>query len=94
MIYKEKKIKEISQKLSDNTARAAPEIAARYEANHPLYRTIVDIYNDKKGELDALHKEANEIRVMPIKVSERQALLKINILFQNILKREMVESPN
>jgi len=87
----EKKIKEISQKLSDNTARAAPEIAARYEANHPLYRTIVDIYNDKKGELDALHKEANEIRVMPIKVSERQALLKINILFQNILKREMVE---
>jgi hypothetical protein len=87
----EKKIKEISQKLSDNTARAAPEIAARYEANHPLYRTIVDIYNDKKGEMDALHKEANEIRVMPIKVSERQALLKINILFQNILKREMVE---
>jgi hypothetical protein len=51
----------------------------------------VDIYNDKKGEMDALHKEANEIRVMPIKVSERQALLKINILFQNILKREMVE---
>jgi len=87
----EQKIKEISQKLNDNMTRAAPDIAARYEANHPMYRTIVDIYNDKKGELDALHKQANEIRTMPITMGERQALLRINILFQNILKRELVE---
>jgi hypothetical protein len=87
----EEKIKEIVKKLN-TLEKADPEARYKYFENHPMHRSIIDIYDDNKADLDELRERANEIRDkrnMPMK--DRQALLQINIFYQNKLKRRMLD---
>lgn len=87
----EEKIKEIAKKLN-SLENANPEARYKYFENNPMHKTIVDIYNNSKQDLDDLRERANKIRDnrdLPLK--DRQALLKINIFYQNMLKRRMLD---
>jgi hypothetical protein len=87
----EEKIKEIVKKLN-SLEKADPEARYKYFENHPMHRSIIDIYDDNKSDLDDLRERANEIRDkrnLPMK--DRQALLQINIFYQNKLKRRMLD---
>jgi hypothetical protein len=53
---------------------------------------LVDSYNNKKADLDALRQEANKIREMQgLPMKDRQELLRINIFQQNMLKRRLLD---
>jgi hypothetical protein len=87
----EEKIKEIVKKLN-SLEKADPEARYKYFENHPMHKSIIDIYDDNKADLDDLRERANEIRDkrnLPMK--DRQALLQINIFYQNKLKRRMLD---
>jgi hypothetical protein len=65
-----------------------------YISKHPFDEAIVESYNKNvNGRLRALRQEANEIRrTTAYSPADRQALLKINMFEQNLIKNEIVQS--
>ena len=87
----EQKIKEIDKRLY-TMKKDDPGQYALYVAKNPLYPSVVDAYQSKQGELNALRQKATEIRVMKgISPKDRDQILKTITLQQNMLKHEMVE---
>ena len=87
----EEKILEIAKTLN-TIKKAAPDVAGVYFTKHPMHQVLVDSYNNKKADLDALRQEANKIREMQgLPMKERQEMLRINIFQQNMLKRRLLD---
>ena len=91
----EKKVLDIETKLK-TLSEVHPERLAAYEAEHPLYRGMVDIYRLKQGQLNRLRAEANEIRMTArtyhMAPVDRDALLKPIIKQEDIVKQDMVRA--
>ena len=87
----EKKIKEIDKRLF-SMEKDDPVQHALYVAKNPLYPSIVDVYQSKQGELNALRQKATEIRTMRyLSPKDRDQILRTITLEQNMLKYQMVE---
>jgi hypothetical protein len=87
----EEKILEIAKTLN-TIKKAAPDVAGVYFTKHPMHKVLVDAYNNKKSDLDALRQQANKIREMQgLPMKERQEMLRINIFQQNMLKRRLLD---
>ena len=87
----ETQIKEINQRLV-TLKKDSPELHAEYIGKHPLDPKIVDIYQKRQGELNALRQKATEYRNMRyLSPKERDELVKITTMQQNMLKHMMVE---
>jgi hypothetical protein len=88
----EQKIKEIDQRLY-TMKKDDPMQYAMYVAKNPLYPSVVDVYQSKQGELNKLRQKATEIRNLKgLSPKERDQMLKIITLEQNMLKHQMVEN--
>ena len=86
----EQKIKEIDKRLF-SMKKDDPAQHALYVAKNPLYPSIVDVYQSKQGELNALRQKATELRNMKyLSPKDRDQMLKIVTLEQNMLKHQMV----
>ena len=86
----ETRIKEMDKRLTTLDA-VAPERAAMQDAKNPLNRAIIDAYKIRQGELNKLREEANQYRNMPgLSIKQRDAMVKLIIMQENILKHEMV----
>ena len=86
----ENRIKELDKRLK-TLDEVNPAKAAMYDAKHPLDRGLIDAYKARQGELNKLRAEANQIRNMPgLSPRSRDAMLRIVIMQENILKHEMV----
>ena len=87
----EEKIKEIDKRLN-SMEKDDPVQHALYVAKYPLYPSIVDTYQSKQGELNELRRKATEIRNLKGLIpKDRDQILKIITLEQNMLKHQMVE---
>ena len=87
----EVKIKEMNQRLTTLEADS-PELYGEYISKNPLVPKIVDIYQERQGDLNELRQKATEIRNMRyLSPKDRDSLLKITIMEQNFLKHMMVE---
>lgn len=87
----EVKIKELSQRLTTLEADS-PELYGEYISKNPLVPKIVDIYQERQGDLNELRQKATEIRNMRyLSPKDRDSLLKITTMEQNFLKHMMVE---
>jgi hypothetical protein len=86
----EEKIKEIDKRLV-TMEKDDPTVYAKYVAKNPLHPSIVEVYQSKQGELNALRQQATEIRNMRgLAPKQRDQILKIITLEQNMLKHQMV----
>jgi hypothetical protein len=86
----EEKIKEIDKRLV-TMEKDDPTVYAKYIAKNPLHPSIVEVYQSKQGELNALRQQATEIRNMRgLAPKQRDQILKIITLEQNMLKHQMV----
>ena len=86
----EEKIKEIDRRLV-TMEKDDPTVYARYITKNPLHPSIVEVYQSKQGELNALRQQATEIRNMRgLAPKQRDQILKIITLEQNMLKHQMV----
>jgi len=87
----EKKILEIDKRM--NTLKTQyPALYAEYEAENPLHGQIVDVYRKRQGKLNKLRNDAKEIRNMrDLSPKDREELLRIATMEQNILKYQMVQ---
>jgi hypothetical protein len=87
----EEKIKEIDKRLV-SMEKDDPAQHALYVAKNPLYPSVVEAYQSKQGELNALRQKATEIRTMKyLSPKNRDQILKTITLEQNMLKYQMVE---
>jgi hypothetical protein len=87
----EKKILEIDKRLNTLDKRN-PVLYAEFVAGNPLYPSIVEQYRASQGELNELRKRAFEIRNDKyLAIKDRDALVKLVILEQNMLKHRLVE---
>jgi len=87
----EKKIKEIDQRLF-SMEKDDPVQHALYVAKNPLYTSVVEAYQSKQGELNALRQKATEIRTAKyLSPKDRDQILKTITLEQNMLKYQMVQ---
>jgi len=87
----EVKVKEMSQRLTTLEADS-PELYGDYISKNPLVPKIVDIYKERQGDLNELRQKATEIRNMKyLSPKDRDSLLKLTIMEQNLLKHMMVE---
>jgi iron-sulfur cluster repair protein YtfE (RIC family) len=87
----EVKVKEMNQRLITLEADS-PELYGEYISKNPLVPKIVDIYQERQGELNELRQKASEIRNMRyLSPKDRDSLLKITTMEQNLLKHMMVE---
>jgi len=87
----EEKIKEIDKRLN-SMKKDDPVQHALYVAKYPLYPSIVDVYQSKQGGLNELRRKATEIRNLKGLIpKDRDQILKIITLEQNMLKHQMVE---
>ena len=87
----EVKIKELSQRLTTLEADS-PELYAEYVSKNPLVPKIVDIYQERQGDLNELRQKASELRNMKyLSPKDRDSLLKITTMEQNFLKHMMTE---
>jgi hypothetical protein len=69
-----------------------PSGAIEYEQKHPFDKTIVEMYNRRQGELNKLRQKATEIRTdRNISPAQKEAMIKIAVFEQNIIKHEMVQ---
>ena len=82
----ERKVAEMERKLKMFATN--PPKYADYVAKNPFDEIIVETFNKTVGgELNKLRQEANEIRRMDyLTPADRQALLKVNIFQQNLVK--------
>jgi hypothetical protein len=86
----EEKIKEIDRRLV-TMEQDDPTVYAKYITKNPLHPSIVEVYRSKQGELNALRQQATEIRNMRgLAPKQRDQILKIITLEQNMLKHQMV----
>jgi len=86
----EEKIKEIDKRLV-TMKKDDPAVYAKYIAKNPLHPSIVDVYQSKQGELNALRQKATEFRNMKgLSPKQRDQVLKVITLEQNMLKHQMV----
>jgi len=86
----EEKIKEIDKRLV-TMEKDDPTVYAKYITKNPLHPSIVEVYQSKQGELNALRQQATEIRNMRgLAPKQRDQILKIITLEQNMLKHQMV----
>ena len=86
----EQEIKEIDSRLYTLEKRN-PALLAEFVAENPFYPIIVEEYKKAQGELNELRKKATEIRNNKyIDIKDRDALIKITILEQNMLKHRLV----
>jgi hypothetical protein len=86
----EEKIKEIDKRLV-TMEKDDPTVYAKYISKNPLHPSIVEVYQSKQGELNALRQQATEIRNMRgLAPKQRDQILKIITLEQNMLKHQMV----
>jgi hypothetical protein len=87
----EQEIKEIDSRLYTLEKRN-PAIYADFVAKNPLYPSIVEEYKKAQGELNEMRQRATEIRTDKyLNIKDRDALLKLVILEQNMLKHRLVE---
>lgn len=86
----ETRIKELDKRLS-TLDEVNPGKAAMYDAQNPLSRALIDAYKSRQGELNLLRAEANQIRNMPgLSPKSRDAMLRMVVMQQNMLKHQMV----
>jgi hypothetical protein len=86
----EEKIKEIDKRLV-TMQKDDPVVYAKYITKNPLHPSIVEVYQSKQGELNALRQQATEIRNLKgLSPKQRDQILKIITLEQNMLKHQMV----
>jgi hypothetical protein len=87
----EQKIKDIDKRLYTLDKRN-PVLYAEFVAKNPLYPSIVEQYQSAQGELNEIRKRAFEIRNNKyLAIKDRDALLKLVTLEQNMLKHRLVE---
>ena len=87
----EQKIKEIDKRLVTLDKRN-PVLYAEFVAENPLYPSIVEQYQSAQGELNEMRQRATEIRNNKyLAIKDRDALLKLVILEQNMLKYRLVQ---
>jgi hypothetical protein len=87
----EQKIKEIDKRLVTLDKRN-PVLYAEFVAENPLYPSIVEQYQSAQGELNEIRQRATEIRNNKyLAIKDRDALLKLVILEQNMLKYRLVQ---
>jgi len=86
----QEKIKDLDERLKtlNKTNRAT---AVEFRAENPGVESAITIYNQQLSRLDKIRKRANEIRTMDIPPIDKQELLRLNILQQNMLKHEIIE---
>ena len=84
------KMKDLDTRLKtlNKTNRAT---AAEFRAEHPGVESAINVYNQQLARLDKIRKRANEIRTMEIPPVDKQELLRLNVLQQNMLKHEIIE---
>jgi len=87
----EKQIEEMEKKLK--SAENDPEALIRVLNKNPFAEDLVEIYRKGAGgELNKLRQEANEIRRdSALTPKDKTALLKMNMVEQNIVKHSLVE---
>jgi hypothetical protein len=87
----EKQIEVMEKKLK--SAETDPEALIRVLNKNPFAEDLIEIYRKGAGgELNRLRQEANEIRRDPVFTpKDKTALLKINMIEQNIVKHSLVE---
>jgi hypothetical protein len=87
----EKKILEIDKRLNTLDKRN-PVLYAKLVAENPLYPSIVEQYRASQGELNEMRRRAFEVRNNKyLAMKDRDALVKLIILEQNMLKHRLVE---
>jgi len=69
-----------------------PSGAIKYQQEHPFDATLVEMYNKRQGELNKLRQKATEIRTdKNISPAQKEAIIKVAVFEQNIIKHEMVQ---
>jgi hypothetical protein len=87
----EVEVKKMAKKL-ETLDEFHPEAMARFEENNPTAADIVDIYEKRQGELNKLRHDATEARnLQGLSIRDRDAIVKMIIMEENLLKHEMVE---
>lgn len=86
----QEKIKDLDVRLKtlNKTNRST---AAEFKAENPGVESAISVYNQQVARLDKIRKRANEIRTMDIPPIDREEMLRLNILQQNMLKHEIIE---
>jgi hypothetical protein len=86
----QEKIKDLDTRLKtlNKTNRAT---AADFKAENPGVESAISVYNQQVARLDKIRKRANEIRTMDISPKDKEEMLRLNILQQNMLKHEIIE---
>jgi hypothetical protein len=86
----EKQIKEIQRKINTFDT-VAPVEGAKYDAQNPMHRAVVDIYKEQLGELNGLRHEAELVRLnQGLTPKMRDQLLKVYIFEENMIKHQMI----
>ena len=85
--------KQIEQKVEDvKSAKLEPERYARYTSHRPFDEMIVELYNKDTAKLNKLGETMNKIRLEKgLSPKEKQEILKVYTLEQNIIKRSLIE---
>jgi hypothetical protein len=87
----ETKIKAIDKRLITLEKRN-PVIYSEFVAKNPMYPFIVEEYQKAQGELNEMRQRATEIRTDKyLSQKDKDAILKLVILEQNMLKHRLVE---
>jgi len=87
----EDKIKNLDER-SKTLKKTSTEAYYKFISDNPTAELAVGVYYAQLGSLNRIRKEANDIRVMPISLKDRQDMLRLNILRQNMVKRQMIEA--
>jgi len=87
----EDKIKNLDER-SKTLKKTSPEAYYKFISDNPTAELAVGVYYAQLGSLNRIRKEANDIRIMPISPKDRQDMLRLNILRQNMVKRQMIEA--
>ena len=85
--------KQIEQKVENmGSAELNPARYARYISSNPFDEIIVEFYNKDTAELNQITQAMNEVRLEEnLSPKEKQALLKVFTLEQNLIKRRLIE---
>jgi len=84
------KLKDLETR-SKTLSKVNREVYADFRAENPGVETAISVYNQQKARLDKLHKRANELRTMNIPRIDREEMVRLNIIQQNMLKHSIIE---
>jgi hypothetical protein len=87
----EDKIKNLDER-SKTLKKTSLEAYYKFISDNPTAELAVGVYYAQLGSLNRIRKEANDIRVMPVSQKDRQEMLRLNVLRQNMVKRQMIEA--